>query len=57
MLNEEIVERGLIAYCIVFFSECVMLDIAIQEKAKQIADITRYKEDIARLDVKDAKEL
>lgn len=31
---EEIVERGVIAYCVIFFSEHVMLDIVMREKAK-----------------------
>jgi hypothetical protein len=33
--EEEIVERGLIAYCVVFFSEHVLLDIVMTEKLKQ----------------------
>jgi hypothetical protein len=35
MDEEEIVERGLIAYCIMFFSEHVMLDIVVEEQLKQ----------------------
>jgi hypothetical protein len=35
MKGEEIVEKGLIAYCIIMFSEHTMLDIVIDEKLKQ----------------------
>lgn len=35
MKGEEIVENGLIAYCIIMFSEYIMLDIVMAEKAKE----------------------
>lgn len=34
MEGEEIVENGLIAYCIIMFSEHIMLDIVMREKVK-----------------------
>jgi hypothetical protein len=36
MNEEEIVENGLIAYCIIFFSERIMLDIMLEEKLKEV---------------------
>lgn len=35
MNKKEIVENGLIAYCIIMFSEHIMLDIVMDEKSKQ----------------------
>jgi hypothetical protein len=35
MDKKEIVERGLIAYCIIMFSEQIMLDIVMAERLKE----------------------
>jgi hypothetical protein len=35
MKGEEIVERGLIAYCVIMFSEHTMLDIVMAEQLKE----------------------